>query len=409
MRRTRADIWILIPGLLLASPLIAQDKEKPLDVDREQEAALLAEAGPAFAIKRTSHFVIAYDTDERVVEALTNRLEQTYHMVQRFCEVNGFEATPLERRLEVLFFDERETYHEHAAKLGFAGAGTSGVYFEQTNRSFFLNTDKDVGSRRLEESIHAAQINLDRLEFQMDQLKSMQAHVEVSFSDGRVIVGPAPHVRQAVQTEINASRKELNRLESRRQAYTDHLTQTVFQHESTHQLFFNNGVHVRGAQNPKWLVEGLATLFETPPGPAGRGFAVVNQLRLRDFRTAVKGGEDRNQLGWRDYIDAVQGQRLASVHRVISDEELFELRGSQGAIHYANTWALMHFLQRTRRDALKSYLQAVSRREPDQAFTPQQELDLFQEHFGLIDEKFLRRFATYILEIPYRPPVEGFQ
>ena len=35
-------------------------------------------------------------------------------------------------------------------------------------------------------------------------------------------------------------------------------------HEATHQLGYNLGLHNRTGSNPKWIVEGLATVFETP-------------------------------------------------------------------------------------------------------------------------------------------------
>jgi hypothetical protein len=35
-------------------------------------------------------------------------------------------------------------------------------------------------------------------------------------------------------------------------------------HEATHQLGYNLGLHNRTGRNPKWVVEGLATVFETP-------------------------------------------------------------------------------------------------------------------------------------------------
>jgi hypothetical protein len=35
-------------------------------------------------------------------------------------------------------------------------------------------------------------------------------------------------------------------------------------HEATHQTAFNVGVHRRFAAEPRWLVEGLATMFKPP-------------------------------------------------------------------------------------------------------------------------------------------------
>src|SRR5579862_3960399 len=35
-------------------------------------------------------------------------------------------------------------------------------------------------------------------------------------------------------------------------------------HETTHQVAFNTGLHSRIAETPKWVIEGLATMFEAP-------------------------------------------------------------------------------------------------------------------------------------------------
>ncbi len=41
-------------------------------------------------------------------------------------------------------------------------------------------------------------------------------------------------------------------------------TEATIVHEAVHQLAFNTGVHERLAENPLWIVEGFATMFEQP-------------------------------------------------------------------------------------------------------------------------------------------------
>ena len=70
----------------------------------------------------------------------------------------------------------------------------------------------------------------------------------------------------------------------------------VLIHEATHQTAFNTGIHNRYAAPPKWLAEGLATLFEAPgvydshghPRPADR----VNRVGCGRF-----GGKWRRATG----------------------------------------------------------------------------------------------------------------
>src|SRR5579863_411793 len=58
-------------------------------------------------------------------------------------------------------------------------------------------------------------------------------------------------------------------------------------HEATHQIAFNSGMHVRKADNPLWLVEGMAMYFETPDLSSKNGWktaGAVNDDRLGQFR-----------------------------------------------------------------------------------------------------------------------------
>jgi hypothetical protein len=102
-------------------------------------------------------------------------------------------------------------------------------------------------------------------------------------------------------------------------------------------------------------------------------------------------------LTYKDYFAAVDEGRLVTLKQLISDESQFDRRGEGGAMVYANTWALMHFLQRANRKELGAYLQDVSQRKPRVDVTPEQELALFEKYFGEIDYIFQRRFATFIL------------
>lgn len=62
-------------------------------------------------------------------------------------------------------------------------------------------------------------------------------------------------------------------------------TERTIIHEAVHQLAFNTGVHERLADNPQWVVEGLATMFEEPGVFDIRSHASrVNQQQLTTLR-----------------------------------------------------------------------------------------------------------------------------
>src|SRR5436190_8860041 len=59
-------------------------------------------------------------------------------------------------------------------------------------------------------------------------------------------------------------------------------------HEATHQVAFNTGLHSRIGENPRWVVEGLATVFEAPGvrnsgGGNGPARTRINHERFMTF------------------------------------------------------------------------------------------------------------------------------
>jgi hypothetical protein len=274
---------------------VRADQSRP-DAESRQQAALLAEVGPGFRIHRTPHCIVAFDTEESVVVGLGSRLEQTFNMVYRFCEEQEIEARPPDKPLEVIFFQQRADYHRYAAGQRLASAGTYGVYSQETNRSAFFNLATDTELAALEAAINSAREGLERLQETMDGLKGRSGRLVVTFGDGERIEGTHGYVRKRVSARIDDAREQLDELDGTRREYVRRINLTVIQHEAVHQVLFNAGVHVRGAQNPKWLVEGLACTFETPPISTGIGFRAVNVLRLQDLREAIGGNRAGRRL-----------------------------------------------------------------------------------------------------------------
>ncbi|HOA74582.1 MAG TPA: DUF1570 domain-containing protein [Phycisphaerae bacterium] len=378
----------------------AGTRAAPLPVDEAQEQALLALAGEGFRIYRTAHFLVAYDTPRSMVESLSARLELTYDSVTRFCQNSGFPVRPLNRRLEVIFFDQAADYTRYANRFRFNSRGTYGFYLERTNRAAFFNVHNDPEVRKLHAGIEAARDSVVRMEETVKSLRGNAAYVDVTYSDGRQV----RLTRSQAKQEVEALRKKIKRLDARRQAYCDRINQTVVQHEVAHQTLYNTGVHARNAFNPKWVVEGLACMFENPPGAAGGGLSAVNQSRLEDFRRAVAGDSGQTALNTRMYREAVADGRITALEDLVRNPELFNERGEDGAKHYAAAWALLHYLHRTQNKALAAYLREIASRPPGTMPDPDAEQELFEKHFGPLDDAFVVRFSRYILSLPYRPP-----
>jgi len=401
MRIRSARGWFLSLVSLAAlcfRPAVLCGAPDTLPVDKTREAALLRVAGEGFSIKRTGHFVIAYDTPRALADKLTARLERTYAAVYRFCELIEIDAHRPEHRLEALFFNDRSSYDLYAARLSFPSRGTYGVYHDPTNRSAFFNVGNDPQVLQLHANVAEAQQGLDQLLRAIKDIRGRYTAVDVHFADGRRV----RMTRAQAEKEIKSTRRELKKLDGERIAYTSYINRTVVQHEAAHQVLHNAGVHVRGADNPKWVVEGLATLFETPPGAGGAGIGKVNDLRLRDFRRAIADGASLRSSSPNDFLEAIKTGRIVHPRRLVSEPQLFCARGPRGTNHYAAAWALTHYLHRTRGRQLGAYLRSASTRRPGEQFTPARELALFEQHFGPLDETFLRRWGGYMLKLGFR-------
>lgn len=384
--------------ILTITAVTRAQKDEPLPADPEAEAALLKAAGPGFSIKSTDHFLIAHDTRTSLVNQFAQRIEWTYGAVYRFCESNDIPAKRPPHRLEVIFFSEPSAYYEHARQLKVPAEGTYGLYHYRSNRSLFFDVSRHPDLLELEKGIAAAQANVTELMRQIRDVRGQYTPVEVTFADGRRV----QLTKAQADQELRTARGELKKLDYRRASFTTRINRSVVQHEIAHQVTFNAGILRVDVDNPKWIVEGLAVMFETPPGGRGMGISGTNTMRLEDFRSAMAGDGDASKLSTEDYLRAVDAGRIPSLRELVSDSRIFEVRGEDGANAYACTWALTHYLVRKDKTSLVAFLKELSERRPEEVASSIQNLTLFEKHFGPINDAFVDDFCRYILRIRVR-------
>lgn len=149
-------------------------------------------------------------------------------------------------------------------------------------------------------------------------------------------------------------------------------------HEATHQMAYNTGVHRRFAVQPRWLVEGLATMFEA------RGVWSERYDHTRADR--VNRGR---LLGFRDYV--AKRRQPGSLVRLLTTDEAFR-SDPDGA--YAEAWALTFYLCETQPRLYANYLARTADREVFSEYPAAERLADFQIIFGgdpkLVESKFLR-------------------
>ncbi len=148
-------------------------------------------------------------------------------------------------------------------------------------------------------------------------------------------------------------------------------------HEATHQTAYNVGVHQRRADQPQWLVEGLAMMFETP------GMREAWSIQSRDSRI------NRERIDrFREYLARRPDDALL---RMVASDRLFKTATLDA---YAEAWVLSFYLFETRSQDYSSYLARVASRPPFSSYSAKRRVADFVHAFGselqVLDNQMLR-------------------
>ena len=137
-------------------------------------------------------------------------------------------------------------------------------------------------------------------------------------------------------------------------------------HEVVHQAAFNSGVHNRFGTIPRWISEGLATMFEARGVNNSRRYHNetdrLNVLRLRSLQRFYRQNK-------------AQGQLI----QLLQSDHLFE---SNADLAYALSWGLTFYLAEKRPTQYFKFLDLDRKRSNYSAFSPQDRLRLFAQSFG---------------------------
>lgn len=333
------------------------------------------EAGfEGFKIRKSDHFVIAFDTPYAELQPLIGRIEGTYRAILEFCKGERLPAPRPAERVRILFFDRFDDFISAAASSGLTTDDITGFYDPNLHVSVFCSVRANPWLAQINRRIAQTE---ERLQ---------------GFHGGAVPAGASLRHQRDL-------RKALSELRTRRDVLTEKFNRNVVQHEVAHQMFFTLGVHVQGAYNPLWLVEGLACVFEVPQPGAGGPRLRITHGRLGDLREAAGVPPHARSISDADYEAALRaGSLVPLVELVFSDTGL---AGPDANLRfgYAQAWALVFYLHREHREAFDGYLQAVSGRQPGEPGGPARERREFEAAFGLLDGAFQRRWLNYMLKL----------
>jgi hypothetical protein len=148
-------------------------------------------------------------------------------------------------------------------------------------------------------------------------------------------------------------------------------------HEATHQTAYNVGVHRRFAEQPAWLVEGLAMMYETP------GVREAWSIQTRKRRI--------NEGRLRNFLAKLDGRPANMIGRLVTSDQLFR---TDPVTAYAESWMLSFYLYETRSQDYSRYLARVAARPAFSLYPAKERYADFRAEFGddltVLDGQMLR-------------------
>lgn len=323
-------IWPVTPEQLVRH-VETDGAFEPLSAE-ELATELLDELGTGFNAWHTKHYVVCYNTNREFAQWCGQLFERLHRAFTNYWSRHGFPIEEPEFPLPVLVFADARSYSAYAAaELATDPEQVPGFYSFHTNRVSVLDLTALAAARKQ--------------------------------------VGTRGRFRQRLQRFLATPAGQM--------------TVATVVHEATHQIAFNCGLQTRYADNPLWLSEGMAIVFEAPDLKSRRGWSgigEVNYRRLREFRqyAAQRRGED-------------------SLRTLVSADERLR-RLDTGPDAYAEAWALNYFLLRTRREDYHRYLQLLNAKPRLIFDSPERRLAEFEAVFGGMEELEVE-FLRYMEEV----------
>lgn len=308
------------------------DVMAPLEPDEESLRDMLRIAGVNAKYHYTDHFVFVYTSDHALAAKMASNLERVYRWVVSFNEKNGVKSIRPKHKLEIFFFATWDEFTAYMTNNGFM-IGALGFYMRTNNRSAF---------------------------FDMMTYPPTKADLDAA----------------AASKDGNEKRRIQNRVTRA----MDNYNASVVQHEAAHHIHFNLGVFPKKGDIPRWMSEGLATMFETIESEAGASYGATNHQRLWEWRRIY--GQD--------------GERLPDMRLFILFDGMW-----QGFPSYCLGWSLNHYLSRApkHKDKYKDWMKLMAARDDGEQISMAELQREFELLFGDIDEDWVKEFVAFIKAI----------
>ena len=273
------------------------------------------EFGSLFEVISTRHYLVCAPRGK--AKAYGGVFEDLYQSFSHYFSLRGYQVKSPEFLMVTIVFPDRAQFYKYCKKDRVrASQGLLGYYHPYTNRTALFDQSTATKSAGFE-------------------------------------------------AERDGNDHAFSRLSTGGKNLTEALRDTMI-HEATHQVAFNTGLHSRVGENPRWVVEGLATTFESDDLRAhtgGRGKAIT---RI-----------NRNRLLW--FANYSQKRRKKdSLQSFVREDDLFQ---SATFDAYAEAWALTFFLVETQPARYARYLKKISQRDPLKQYSAESREQDFKEAF----------------------------
>jgi hypothetical protein len=154
-------------------------------------------------------------------------------------------------------------------------------------------------------------------------------------------------------------------------------------HEATHQSAYNTGIHRRFSGTPRWLSEGLATMFEAP--------GVWNAQYDRTQTDRINQGR---LFGCKDL--AANRWQPGMVLNLISSDRMFQSNETDA---YALAWGLSFYLCETQPRLYCQYLAKTAEQTMLGEYTAAERVADFEDIFGSERKMFEVKFLRFMEEV----------
>jgi len=348
---------------------------------------LVSEFGQGATIVRTNHFIIVHDVSHQSARLRGDLLEMAWRKFHELASALQLEPKTISSRREIMLFRHHDRWVQATGVSRELLRGMSGLYVGKNGRVLLFDPSQSPQARdaakqldneiaaleTTRQEVDAHEAELDRLEERLDALTARTVEVlakrqqlRQEIDQARMWVAKQRRKLAERAEELRAFGRELQGWESR-----ESLASTT--HEACHQLAFATGVGRMG--EPRWLTEGLATLFELD-SQQDFVLAAPNRGRLRDVRNSwaeAKGGDLR---------------------RIVTGE-MFNDPDVSASLAYAEAWSLAHYLARRHAAAFSRYVRE-SKLLPARAAGVRDRIAEFAEFFGDDIDALERDWRRYV-------------